>query len=312
MTLVSYTPNERQLTLLEFIIAKGGVTREDIVASIPAYQGGNATGTKRKIERDLDSLRGAGYPITSDAQYRYSYNQAAPLLAQVNALDVGLLRSLLSGVHTRGPLFSAASAGLHKLLASSSAQSPEAKYVQANIPEGDSALPLARAIQNGQRISFEYESASHAGSRTYELEPTELAEHFDTYFVSGQARRVGPAGAWGRRTFRATRIAEGSLHTVGAATQPRQSEPAESVFTFAEVLLAIRPGCALPLASRGEPVDGPDGEWPRYRFRSMSRNYLFETLATYGLDVRLLGPTVAADEWTSRLNHLAQLGGNRG
>lgn len=37
MALVSYTPNERQLTLLEFIIVRGAVAREDIVASLPAY-----------------------------------------------------------------------------------------------------------------------------------------------------------------------------------------------------------------------------------------------------------------------------------
>lgn len=287
------------------------VSREDIVASIPAYAEGSKVAVQRKVERDLDHLRGCGYPIATDSANRYFYDRGAPLLANVSALDVGLLRSILTGIRSSGPLLNAANSGLNKVLAFSPAESAELKYLQANIPAGDSALFLARAIQNRQRVSFHYESTSRAGSRTYELEPAALAEHFDAYFVSGPGREhTGAHMSW--RTFRTTRIDESSLHVTGPATSA-VAEPTESVFSYTDVILAIRPGCAGPLVGRGHGVQPPDGAgWPHYLYRELSRNQLFETLATYGKDVRIVAPEAAVTEWNARLHHLASLGGHHG
>ena len=304
MTLVSYTPNERQLTLLEFIIVRGAVAREDIVASLPAYAQGSAIAIQRKIERDLDYLRGCGYPIATDSANRYLYDRNVPLLANVSALDVGLLRSVLTEVRTRGPLFSAASTGLSKLLASSPAQIEETKYLQANIPAGDSALFLARAIQHHRRVQFDYQSSHHEGVRTYLLEPVALEEQYDVYFVSGPA---GAAGQWSWRTFRTTRIVQETLRVVGNAEQDRTAPPDQSYFSYSDVVLEIRPGCAAPLVSRGRPLNGNE-----YLYREVKRNTLFEALATYGADVRLLAPIEAVKDWRARLAHLRSLGGGRG
>lgn len=296
MTSVSYTPNERQLTLLEFIIVSGPVSRELIVRSLPAYREGSPMAILRKIERDLMYLRRSGYPIATDSENRYFYDRSAPLLASVSALDVGLLRSLIAGIRTRGPLVNAASSGMSKLLAASPAQQTGQKYLQANIPQGDSALFLARAMQNRKRVQFNYGSSG----RSYLLEPAALEEHFDVYFVSGQARGT----EWSWRTFRATRIIEDSLMVVGPAELDAAAPESDSFFSYSDVVIAIRPGHAAPLASRG--ILKNDDE---YYFRELSRNRLFEALATYGADVRLLGPEPAVKDWQARLAHLGGIHG---
>ena len=270
---------------------------------------------ERLLERDLENLRRAGYPIVSHGDHRYHFDRTAGLKPNVSALDISLLRALLAGVTARGPLYLAANNGLHKLLASSPAIGGETQFLQANIPEGDEALRLARALQNRQRVRFTYQGTTGSGLSEYLLEPCELEEHFDVYYVCGPAKRLqGPhgEGVWEeRRTFRATRIEPGSLTVVGDAKRPRPAQPAVSVFTADEALLAIRPGAALPLASRGERCEKSEGApagWECRRYRQVDRQKFFEELATYGLDVHLLGDDTLVREWRRRLAHLARIG----
>ena len=318
-----YTPNERQLTLLELIAGRSTVTKHDVRHLLPAYGNRSDIAFEKLLERDLDTLRRAGYPIDVTTDYTYRYDRTTGLAINVSALDISLLRALLSGVTTRGPLYLAANNGLHKLLATSNSLQDRASYLTANIPAGEEALRLARALQHRQQVRFAYSGASAAGVSEYVLEPSELEEHFDVYYVSGPAKRLsGPKGSghWEeRRTFRATRIVPGSFATVGPAERPRPVAGSASVFTAEEATIAIRPGAALPLALRGDPVapdifndDGvtsrvPDG-WQVFRYRHVDQQRLFEDLAGYGLDVRLLGDDELVRKWRARLRHLAGLG----
>ncbi|MFT3942563.1 MAG: WYL domain-containing protein [Ancrocorticia sp.] len=312
-----YTPNERQLTLLELIAGRNAVTKHDIRRLLPAYGDRSDAAFERLLERDLDTLRRAGYPIDATADYTYRYDRTAGLAVNVSALDISLLRALLSGVTTRGPLYLAANNGLHKLLATSNSLQDRASYLTANIPAGEEALRLARALQHRQQVRFEYSGASAAGVSEYLLEPSELEEHFDVYYVSGPARRLsGPKGPgrWEeRRTFRATRIVPGSFAVVGPAQRPQPAPGSASIFTAEQAIVAIRPGAALPLAMRGELIDDgvtspvPDG-WQVFRYRHVDQQRLFEELASYGLDVRLLGDDELVRQWRARLRHLAGLG----
>ncbi len=319
-----YTPNERQLTLLELIVNRSAVTKHDVRQLLPAYADRNDAAFERLLERDLENLRRAGYPIIVSDDYTYRYDRTAGLAVNVSALDISLLRALLSGVTTRGPLYLAANNGLHKLLATSNSLQDRASYLTANIPAGEEALRLARALQYHQQVRFAYSGTSAAGVSEYLLEPSELEEHFDVYYVSGAAKRLsGPKGPgrWEqRRTFRATRIVPGSLSTVGPAERPRPATGSASVFTAEEALVAIRPGTALPLAMRGEQVEPRDvldddgvapripDDWPMFRFLHVDQQRLFEELAGYGLDVRLLGDDELVHQWQARLRHLAGLG----
>ncbi|MFT0847144.1 WYL domain-containing protein [Actinomycetaceae bacterium L2_0104] len=310
-----HTPNERQLTLLEFIMSRHGVSKSDIRGQLPVYGGRTDAAFERLLERDLDSLRRAGYPLVSGDDHTYHLDRNAGLHPNVSALDISLLRALLAGVTTRGPLYLAANNGLHKLLATSPSQQGRTQFLQANIPAGDEALRLARALQNRQRVRFEYRGTTNTGPTAYLLEPCQLEEHFDVYYVSGPAKRLGEShrgGRWEeRRTFRTTRIVAGSLSVVASAQRPRPKEQTRSVFTVDEAMLAIRPGCALPLVARGAPCEScpgaPEG-WECFRYRHVNRQKLFEELATYGLDVRLLGDEALVTEWRMRLRHLASLG----
>lgn len=310
----AHTPNERQLTLLELIINGCGVSKADVQRLLPAYGGRNPVAFERLLERDLENLRKAGYPIVSDETHRYHFDRAAGLRPNVSALDVSLLRALLAGVTTRGPLYLAANNGLHKLLATSAGAAEQAQFLQASIPAGDEALRLARALQNGQQVRLSYRSTTGSGLSEYLLEPSELEEHFDVYYVSGPARRLsGPhgEGPWEeRRTFRTTRIEPGTLAVVGESTHLHSTRGKDTVFTAEDAVLAVRPGAALPLASRGEPcasvAGAPDG-WQCLRYRHIDRQRLFEELAAYGLDVRLLGDDALVAQWRQRVTHLARI-----
>lgn len=319
-----YTPNERQLTLLELIAGHNAVTKHDVRRLLPAYGNRSDAAFERLLERDLEQLRRAGYPIDVTGDYTYRYDRTAGLAVNVSALDISLLRSLLSGVTTRGPLYLAANNGLHKLLATSNSLQDRASYLTANIPAGEEALRLARALQYHQQVRFAYSGTSAAGVSEYLLEPGELEEHFDAYYVSGPARRLGGPkgpGRWEeRRTFRATRIVAGSLAVTGPAERPQAAPGSTSFFTAEEAFVAIRPGAALPLAMRGEQVEpgiflDDDGvrsripsSWQLFRFRHVDQQRLFEELAGYGLDVRLVGDGELVHQWQSRLRHLTSLG----
>ena len=131
-----------------------------------------------------------------------------------------------------------------------------------------------------------------------------LEEQYDVYFVSGPASATGQ---WSWRTFRTTRIVQGTLRVVGNAEQDRTALPDRSYFSYSDVVLEIRPGCAAPLVSRGRHMNGNE-----YLYREVNRNALFEALATYGADVQLLAPIKAVKDWRARLAHLRSLGGVHG
>ncbi len=132
--------------------------------------------------------------------YTYRYDRTAGLAVNVSALDISLLRALLSGVTTRGPLYLAANNGLHKLLATSNSLQDRASRTSPRI------------LQRGEkryvwRVPFSITSRSDSPTPVhrrqvseYLLEPSELEEHFDVYYVSGAAKRrnspegTGPLG----------------------------------------------------------------------------------------------------------------------
>ncbi len=327
--------NERQLSLLAALSARGALTKDDIRA-LTVYATGSDAAFGRTFERDLQQLRQAGYPIRTDSEYRYHYDGRAPLATPVSALDAGLLRSILSGLDHRSPHMSLAASGLQKLLAVAATGEANAEYLHAGIPTGENIVDLARAVQLRRRVSFEYEGTT-GPKRDYLLEPAEISVHFEAFYVSGSASHCPAVSSsdsladesqasssgetWHWRTFRVSRITAGSLRDIGKATeQHRQGTSPQGVFTAAEAIVAIRPGCAVPLAARGTPVGvgeltntcgttKPSGEdWEYYRYSDVDRQRLFEDLFLYGRDVRLVGDDTLVAQWKRRVEHLAALG----
>lgn len=242
----------------------------------------------------------------------YRIDRTAPIIAPLSALDVGLVRSVLSGMGTSPGVASAAHTGLAKLLASSASRGRTPGFVKASIPSGD-ATPLARAIHYRRRVRFLYEGSAPEPS-TYLLEPASLAEHFDAFYVSGLARRGDEHGQWEPRTFRISRIVDGSLSFVGPAEHAPSpgGDDGQDVFTARRAVLAIRPGCAQPLLSRGRACPPPAGAsvpegWLTVELSPVGKQRLYEDLALYGRDVKLLGEPGLVDEWRERLTHLAGL-----
>ena len=209
-----YTRWERQFSLLTAIGRPSGVTRAQARADIPAYADYDSTAAfRRTFERDIAVLRQAGYPIAvEDDSYRIA--EEAPIIAPLTALDVGLVRSLLTGLGRGGSLRSAAHTGMAKILATTASKQPAPRFVHAAVPSGDAVVPIARALQYRRRVSFAYRGTRR---RDYVLEPARLFVQRGAFYASGQAR--GDDGEWGYRTFRVSRVVPGSLR-VGPATRP--------------------------------------------------------------------------------------------
>ncbi len=256
-----YHAGERQLSLLAALTHRG-LTRAQARQRIPSYAAYASRETfQRVFERDVAALRAAGYPIAVDEGDVYRYDRTAPIIAPMSALDVGLVRSLLVGLGKGGGLVGAAHSGMAKILATSEADGSAPKYLRASIPSGDDVVQIARALQYRRRISFAYEGRGAEPAR-YQLEPRSLAQHFDAFYVTGQARRVAgkarPEGSptWSKRTFRISRIVPGSLSVGGPASQPPSADE-QDAFAPVRAVLAVRPGAAAPLLAQGRPICPP-------------------------------------------------------
>ncbi|MCI1675301.1 MAG: WYL domain-containing protein [Ancrocorticia sp.] len=299
------TITERHLALLEAIRRGSGLTRSQIREQLPYYEGLSDAAFHKAFDRDIATLRQSGYPIVVDRAYRYSYDAAAPLIAPVSSADLGLLRSAISGIGRTGREALVAHNGLQKLLAASEAHT-DARYVRATIPEGSDAPAIARALQYGRCVEFDYVGTSSAATHHYVLCPREIDVHFDAFYVKGPAQRDGKP--WATRSFKVARIVPGTL-TVGEALQPDEDHTEHTqthdAFVEDEAILAIRPGTAVPLAQRGERIN--DGEWPQYRFRKVNRQRMFDELVTYGVDVHVVGSPSFLAQWRERVEHVARL-----
>ena len=304
---------ERQLALLEFIRSHNGVTATQIREVVLPYAGLSELTSDRYIVRDIKDLRRAGYPIVTDGS-AYVYDRSAPLVATVSQLDLGLLKAALGAMSNSDERMFTVRNGLQKLLATSQASQASqtsVRYLQAAIPAGDCVAVVARAIQDSRVLSFQYPDGDSSGYATYEVEPVELSEHFDAFYVSGNSSKN--KGAWFERTFRISRIQEGSLE----AGDPFIRQPdltastPNNAFSVARAVVAIRPGTSAPFARRGQTCDElpgtPEG-WQCYEFVNMDRNRLAECLMTYGVDVKLVGDDELVSQWRARLAHLAGLG----
>ena len=256
-----YHAGERQLSLLAALTHRG-LTRAQARQRIPSYAAYASRETfQRVFERDVAALRAAGYPIAVDEGDVYRYDRTAPIIAPMSALDVGLVRSLLVGLGKGGGLVGAAHSGMAKILATSEADGSAPKYLRASIPSGDDVVQIARALQYRRRISFAYEGRGAEPAR-YQLEPRSLAQHFDAFYVTGQARRVAGKArpevspTWSKRTFRISRIVPGSLSVGGPASQPPSADE-QDAFAPVRAVLAVRPGAAAPLLAQGRPICPP-------------------------------------------------------
>lgn len=293
-----------------------GLTRAELREKLRYYDGLSEPAFAKAFDRDIASVRQSGYPISVDREYRYRYDGTAPLIAPISSIDLGLLRSIMSGIGRTGLHAMLANNGLQKILAGSVADPTPTKFFRAAIPDGDEAPAIARALQYRRTVTFHYRGTSSAETHSYALYPQELSVHFDAFYVRGVASREG--GPWELRSFKISRIVDGSLsvdnRSIPEGTTDSPGSDQTDYFTESEALLAIRPGAAAPLVARGELVppssDTPTDSWPVYRFTAVNRQHLFEDLLTYGTDVSIVGGPVMRREWAERLSHIARMPGD--
>ncbi|VDG76452.1 Uncharacterised protein [Actinobaculum suis] len=345
---------ERQLALLESISAHPGITRAQLLEKIPAYRSRPAGESRQRMfERDVETLRNSGYAVIVEDD-RYELSRTTPVVADVGVLGAGIIRALISALPGHDVRAGAARTGLTKMLSEAQETTPTAParagqapgagtaagwFTQASIPSGDEVLSLARALQTERRVSFEYERAP-GQYRSYEFEPWSIEEHYDAFYVSGVARyadreaadKPGPQSRkFQSRTFRVDRIVTGSVRVIGPAVH-RRAQVDSALSTGTKVELAIRRGCAAPLAARGtylrqfsaaapdtapQTASGHGFEmgagtaeaqiWEVYEYAALPRNSLFEDLIFYGPDVQILHPQEVRQEWEARLAHVAQV-----
>ncbi len=323
----TYTSTARQLALVELLRRDHAVTKEGIKSAIPAYTHLKADSFEKAFTRDLTSLLEGGYRIWIDLSKRYHLE--ATMTMDLSNLDVGFLRTLLSGLNS--DLHSEiAHGGVDKILANStSSLSPATSRLVARIPQGEETVNLARALSRGLAVSFTY--ASGKGERRYLLLPRRLAVHYESFYVEGPSiPLVGRecesvnfiSATWKERTFRVSRIGAGTLtfHEIPAelsaglfevSREERQdTQENDSAFLLEHVILAFAPGVGDAVIGRGTHLPSqPDvpGGWRSVLLSPLERNRLCDIMVTYGVDVRLLASPQACHMWQTRLTHVRAL-----
>ncbi|TCP56422.1 putative DNA-binding transcriptional regulator YafY [Tamaricihabitans halophyticus] len=197
--------------------------------------------SQRTLRRDIERLRGYGYPVETQpgpgGYYRLIAGRAMPPLAldddEAVAALLGFATLAATGTATDGSIGDAAARGYGKLDQLLPARlRPRATALRTSLETGGQFAPeidaglfagLAEASSDTEVITFSYRASSGETSHR-RVEPHRLAQlHLRWYLLGWDVDRAD----W--RTFRVDRIAE--LVRTGARHQPR-TLPADSAVDY--------------------------------------------------------------------------------
>lgn len=332
----------RQLALMVLFGERHSLTAAQAAELIPDY---STQGLKRPIDsaaKDLGELRAMGFPIVhADEVWTYDESQFIPV--DMDRIDPNLLRAVIYARFGRGADQQGSPAGNRGLLNALSAltklnsnvetiYSERNAQTRATLPDDSTLFDVVEAIEARSQISFSYESAQSGTVTRRILAPMTLFANQGNQYVSGMSWRQEDADGQGQwRNFRISRMSglarcgeSADGHTMSEAEKAeataRAQQRATGFFIAAEAWLALRPGACEPiraLAAGGMPPESgefpeqaagrvPQG-WDCVALRDVDRMFLFHRLATYGTDMRLIGPAELVEDYRRRLAHLEAL-----
>lgn len=318
---ISRSAKERRFALLTKLATDGATF--DQIRSLPAYQRADVdepadsaaqeaayAAQTRMIERDIESLRASGNTIVVTAtgdKEQYRLDTSTNIEIDGSDVDMTVLRQILNSKSVDGPeLF--AQSGVQKLLSSGDLTGDVSPYT-LSVPRGDQAVAIAPAISLRRQISFSYASTRRTGPVQYVTEPWRLEVHFGAFYLRAHQVSVAGVPEPGTRMFKVDRI----VGKVKVLDTPAMSDMIDDASSELEPVSAtvIVSEPDMPLAQRGT-IEDRRGDGVVVQLKNVDRAELFDDLMFHGADARLIGPLALVDEFRSRLQHLARLGGIHG
>lgn len=310
-------PEERLVNLVVALVAtEQGLTKDTILRSVSGYReqsdaGASKDALEKMFERDKENLRRLGVPIETigdwadpddlrEARYRIpTAEYELPEDIAFTPAELALL-NLAGGVWSEGSMSADARSGLRKIRALGiSVDEPIIGYSPRISLREPAFAPLQQAIESGRIVTFSYLKPGEDAPRTRRVQPLALVEYEGRWHVFGNDLGVGA-----ERTFLLTRIVEGvtiTRETFDPALRDGAGDRA--LAGLAEVaarniaLLEVNPGteAALRLSRRAETAE------QGIRVPYVDAHVFADELASYGPEVRVVGPDDLRDQVIARL-----------
>ena len=332
----------RQIALMVLFGERRSLTAAQAAELVPDYA---TQGLKRPIDsaaKDLAELRAMGFPIVHAGEV-WTYDESQFIPVDMDRIDPNLLRAVIYARFGRGADQQGSPAGNRGLLNAISAltklnsnvstiYSDRDAQTRACLPDDSTLFAVVEAIEARRQISFDYESAQSGTVTRRVLAPMTLFANQGNQYVSGMSWRQEDAGGSGQwRNFRISRMSRlercaesADGHRMSEAEKAeataRAQKRASGFFTAAEAWLALRPGACEPIRALGAAIAPQDRSpwpdeatrlvpegWDRVQLHDVDRMFLFHRLATYGSDMRLVGPASLVADYRRRLAHLGAL-----
>lgn len=323
------TPAERQINLiLALRNTRHGMTRAQIFNQVTGYNPqASSDAQERMFERDKEILRKQGLEIiTLDVdgpadQVRYRITQPA-----TSVTELTLSNAQLTVLQTVAKLWDGTEWGveteramqkLRGALTPASEDDAPAKFdLSVRLqPVQPVLVPLARAIQDGQRVQFDYQPAQGNG----ETKPR-LVEPWRIYFRDGGRYLVGhDCDRQAQRTFKLNRI-QGEIKPVGpvgaftapdaaaSPPTPQKTYPVTVLLDPARAHQLRQYGSQQPLTDAAQQFAGQTTleEWEPWTLHFDSQWQAHQTLLAAGAEVVVLEPKELRTQMLQSLRHLAK------
>lgn len=310
-------PEERLLSLTVALMAhRYGLTKEQILSSVSGYREARAEGRsvdalEKMFERDKDTLRELGVPIHTmgDAadpedlrEARYVIPKAEydlPEDIEFTPAEVAVL-NVAAAVWGEGSISVEARAALRKIRALGIEVDEPVIGFAPRISARDAAFPaLRQAADEARVVRFTYVKPGDDVPRLRTVEPHALIDFEGRWHVYGFDRDLEQ-----ERTFLLSRIV-GEVDPTRQRFDPAARQGAgerarrglEDVAGRNVAVLAVQEGteAALRLRRRGERTGG------ELRVPFVDVHVLADELASYGPEVRVIGPDALRAEVIARL-----------
>jgi proteasome accessory factor C len=323
---VSASRTERLLNLLIALLnTKYGLSRAVLREKVYHDAGASDVAFGRMFERDKTDLKQFGFDIETlldhgvgsddPASTRYRIGKESNRLPDVHLTPAeGTVLLLAAQLWERAALGSAAASALRKLQASGDLAGVELPAgVQPRIkPAGQAFDDIIVAMNGRHPVSFGYRAATTGREERRLVEPWGLGSRFGQWYLVGFDRDRGA-----KRFFRLSRMtSEVHVETRGHCELPpgfdtRAELDSLSELPLQEALLDVAEGRLLGLRKRAATNTGAAGNSDRQggserlsvAFRDSE--LLAEELASYGPQVRVVGPPELRDAVIRRLEGAA-------
>jgi proteasome accessory factor B len=322
---VANAPEERLVNLVVALMAtEQGLTKDTILASVAGYReqtesGASKDALEKMFERDKEALRGLGVPIDTignpadpddlrEARYRVpTAEYELPEDITFTPAEVALL-NLAGSVWGSESMSADARSGLRKIKALGIPVDEPIIGYAPRISLRDPAFPtVTQAIEQSRVIVFAYLRPGEDAPRSRRVQPLALVEYEARWHLFGFDLNVGA-----ERTFLLSRIV-GDVEITREAFDPALRDGAgeralgglRDVARAHTAQLEVHPGTEAALRLERRAL--PSGRGLRVPYVDV--HVLADELASYGPEVRVVGPAELRDEVVARLTATLALHG---